>query len=660
MSLPPGFLDEIRARVSLAKVIERKLSWDQRKSNAAKGDYWACCPFHQEKSSSFHVDDRKGFYYCFGCQAKGDAFTFLKDAENMGFMEAVEALAQEAGLPMPERDPRAAARQDRRASLAEVMEHAVAFYRLQLRASKGQEARDYLRRRGLGEAALERFEIGAAPEGRSALRDHLAGKGVAVTDMDEAGLVIVPEDGGQPFDRFRHRVMFPIRDPRGRCIAFGGRALSADARAKYLNSPETPLFDKGRTLFNHGPAREAAGKVGALVVAEGYMDVIALAEAGITHAVAPLGTAITEDQLRLMWRIADEPVIALDGDRAGLKAAQRVIDLALPMLEPGQSLRFALMPEGKDPDDLIRAEGPAAMRVALDKALPMVELLWRREVEGAVFDSPERRAALDQRLRKALAKITDANLRDHYHQALKERRALLFGPPARADGARRGAKGFSGGFGGRAKGGVSFWTAPPMPTPEAKSSALARPAGRETEARGREAALLLALVNHPDLARRRIESLEDIEFVCADLETLRRGLISASEELTETADRPAWLDMIERHCGQSLAPVLSIAREARYAAPDAEDDVAEHGFEETLARHRALLALAREVAEAEIEMGADAGEDLDRRLEAVKKRQFAEAAPGFPDGDEDESHLAAHLESAFETKIWIKPERRRS
>ncbi|MFV0473932.1 MAG: DNA primase, partial [Pikeienuella sp.] len=345
MSLPSGFLDEIRARVSLSQVIGRKLSWDQRKSNAAKGDYWACCPFHQEKASSFHVDDRKGFYSCFGCHAKGDAISFLKEAENMSFMEAVEALARDAGLTMPKRDPREAERADRRAGLAEVMEMAAGFYRLQLRAAKGQEARDYIQRRKLSDAAQERFEIGYAPGSRTALLDHLTGKGVAPKQMDEAGLVIVPEDGGKPYDRFRHRVIFPIRDPRGRCIAFGGRALSADARAKYLNSPETALFDKGRTLFNHGPARSAAAKTGALVVAEGYMDVIALVEAGMEHAVAPLGTAITEDQLRLMWRIADEPVIALDGDRAGLKAAERVIDLALPLLEPGRSLRFALMPE---------------------------------------------------------------------------------------------------------------------------------------------------------------------------------------------------------------------------------------------------------------------------------------------------------------------------
>ncbi|QIE55914.1 DNA primase [Pikeienuella piscinae] len=656
MSLPPGFLDEIRARVSLAGVIGRKLSWDQKKTNAAKGDYWACCPFHQEKTSSFHVDDRKGFYYCFGCHAKGDAFTFLKDAENMGFMEAVETLARDAGLEMPERDPREAARHDRRASLVEVMELAAAFFRLQLRAGRGQEARDYIRRRGLAEATVERFEIGFAPDTRNALRNHLEGKGVTLKAMDEAGLVIVPEDGGAPYDRFRGRVMFPIRDTRGRCIAFGGRALSADARAKYLNSPETALFDKGRTLFNHGPARSAAAKRGALVVAEGYMDVIALAEAGIDHAVAPLGTAITEDQLRLMWRIADEPVIALDGDRAGLKAAERLIDLALPLLEPGRSLRFALMPEGRDPDDLIRAEGPAAMKAALDRALPMVELLWRREVEGAVLDSPERWAALDKRLHTALATITDQNLRKHYHLALKERRKKLI---LSSQGTRKDAKPFwrEQTLGARAP---SFRTAPP--TPEVKSSALVRATGREGEARGREAVLLLTLISHPALAERRIEALEDIEFLCSDLETLRRALISACEGHNAAEDSSAWLEMIEREIGESpLGRLMAIpqARETGFAAEDAGEDVAEHGFEETLARHRAVLALAREIAEAEIEMTQGAGEDLDRRLETVSLRHFREAAPALPESDDDESHLAARLARASESKIWIKPKGRR-
>ncbi|WP_340107198.1 DNA primase [Pikeienuella sp. HZG-20] len=657
MSLPPGFLDEIRARVSLAAVIGRKLVWDQRKSNAAKGDYWACCPFHQEKTSSFHVDDRKGFYYCFGCHAKGDAISFLRDGENMSFMEAVETLARDAGLEMPARDPRAAEREDRRLGLVEVMEQAASFYRLQLRAANGREAREYIQRRGLVAATVERFGIGYAPNSRTALRDHLAGKGVAIQTMDEAGLVIVPEDGGAPYDRFRGRVMFPIRDARDRCVAFGGRALSPDARAKYLNSPETPLFDKGRTLFNHGPARSAAGKAGALVVAEGYMDVIALAEAGIDHAVAPLGTAITEDQLLLMWRIADEPVIALDGDRAGLKAAERLIDIALPLLEAGRSLRFALMPEGRDPDDLIRAEGPAAMRALLDKALPMVELLWRREIEGGSFDSPERRAALDRRLKTALAKIKDRNLRGHYVDAIRERRARLFG-------AGRGAPAFSArprGTMGPARRGA--WAPPPMPTTEVKSSALARASGREGEARGREAALLLTLITHPALAERRMEALEDIEFICPDLETLRRGLISASEGDDATKDSSAWLERIEREIGEPpLARLLAIpqAREASFAAEDVSEEVARQGFDETLARHRAVLARAREIAEAEIELGADAEESLDRRIEAVLRRHFREASPPLPDGDEDESHLVARLAKNAESKIWIKQTRRRS
>ena len=657
MSLPPGFLDEIRARTSIADVIGRKVSWDQRKSQPAKGDYWACCPFHQEKTSSFHVEDRKGFYYCFGCHAKGDAITFLKDAEGMDFMEAVETLARDAGMEMPKRDPKAAQQQDRRTKLAEVMEMAVSFFRLQFRASGGLGARDYIQRRGLTEETIERFEIGFSPDSRTALRDHLTNKGVELKLLDETGLVIIPDDGGQPYDRFRGRVMFPIRDVRGRCIAFGGRALSPDARAKYLNSPETLLFDKGRSLFNHGPAREAASKNGALIVAEGYMDVIALAQAGFNHAVAPLGTAITEDQLRLMWRIADEPVIALDGDKAGLRAAMRVIDIALPMLEPGKSLRFALMPEGQDPDDLIKAAGPSAMQKLLDQALPMVELLWRRETEGQEFDSPERRAALDARLRTALAKIGDPNLRGHYGQAIKERRAKLFAPPAvamqnrpfasdRRGGGRRGAP----------------WAGPGGPTASLKSSQLVRATGMEAEARGREAVMLLTLINHPELAERRIEDIEAVDFVCRDLENLKRALISALDGRDATADRSALLDGIGRQFGESPETVLLAtpqARQARFADAAAGEDIAEHGFEETLARHRALLAQSREVAEAEIELGQGAGEDLDRRLEAVSRRRFREAAPSPPEEDEDDAQLSQRLKHLIAQEIWVKSNRGR-
>ena len=486
MSLPPGFLDELQSRLSLSQVVGRKVMWDTRKSNQAKGDMWAPCPFHQEKTASFHVDDRKGFYYCFGCHAKGDAISFVRESENVDFIEAVKILAAEAGMTVPERDPQAQAKADRRSELSQVMEQAVRFFGMQLRSGAGAAARDYLAWRGLKEHTRDRFELGFAPEGWQGLRDDMAGKGIKPESLLACGLVRESRKGGAPYDTFRNRIIFPIRDARGRCIAFGGRAMDPDDTAKYLNSPETELFDKSRTLYNHAPAREAAGKGQTLIVAEGYMDVIALAAAGFEAAVAPLGTAVTGDQLALLWRIADEPVIMLDGDNAGLRAAYRVIDLALPLLEAGKSLRFALMPEGQDPDDLLRAEGARAVQARIDAALPMVRLLWQRETEGRSFDSPERKAALERACQEKTALIRDPALRRHYEQALKDLRWQLFtsrrGP---APGARpRGHRG----AGGR-------WTAPPEPARASTKSSLLVTASDDTHLR--EAVILATLVCCP-------------------------------------------------------------------------------------------------------------------------------------------------------------------
>ena len=505
MSLPPGFLDELRSRLSLAQVVGRKVMWDARKSNQGKGDMWAPCPFHQEKTASFHVDDRQGFYYCFGCHAKGDAISFVRETENVGFMEAVEILAREAGLAMPARDAKAAEKADRRSQLVEVMEQSVQFFRLQLRTGAGAAARDYLAGRGLDAAALERWEIGFAPDGWQALWEHLRAKSVAEELILEAGLARESQKGGKPYDVFRNRIMFPIRDARGRAIAFGGRAMDPEDNAKYLNSPETALFDKGRVLFNMGPARAAAGKGAALIVAEGYMDVIALSQAGFGAAVAPLGTAVTEEQLRLLWRMADEPVVALDGDRAGLGAAMRLVDLALPLLEAGKSLRFALMPEGLDPDDVLKAQGPGAMQALIDGALPMVELLWRRETEGKVFDSPERRAALDLKLRNAIKQIQDPSIRSHYGQAIKDRRWQLF----RAQGQGQGRAGSN--AGGRK------WApkGPPPVTPSARGSVLVSGSDAVQDVL-REAVILATLIENPDLIERHLARLERLGMALPD------------------------------------------------------------------------------------------------------------------------------------------------
>ena len=496
MSLPPGFLDELRSRASISQVVGRKVMWDSRKSNQGKGDMWAPCPFHHEKTASFHVDDQKGYYYCFGCHAKGDALGFIKETENVSFMEAVEILAGEVGMPMPERNPQAQQKADRRTQLVETMELALQYFRLQLNTSAGADARAYLSGRALSQQALDRFEIGYAPDSWQGLWDHLTGKSVSEELILAAGLSKPSNKGKRPYDTFRNRIIFPIRDPQKRCIGFGGRAMDPNDPAKYLNSPETELFDKGRSLYNHGPAREASGKGQSLIVAEGYMDVIALAEAGFGASVAPLGTAITQTQLLLMWRICDEPIIALDGDAAGIRAAQRVMDLALPLLEAGKSLRFAVMPNGQDPDDVLRAGGPGAMQALLDVARPMVDLLWERETYGKSFDSPERKAALDKTLREKLKLINDPSIRGHYGQAIKDKRWQLFRPKT----ALKTARGFN------AKTGYNLVT----PQVNTRSSALAN--GSEPSHILRHSVILASLLNCPHALPVVEGALEDLQF----------------------------------------------------------------------------------------------------------------------------------------------------
>ncbi len=608
MSLPPGFLDELRTRTSLSQVVGRKVMWDQRKSNQGKGDMWAPCPFHQEKTASFHVDDRQGFYYCFGCHAKGDAISFVRETENVGFMEAIDILAREAGMQVPARDPKAQEKADHRTELADVMEQAVQFYRLQLKTGAASDARDYLARRGLSDATQARFDIGFAPDSRQVLWSHLTGKGVAPELIIDAGLAARPDDGGVPYDRFRGRIVFPIRNPRGRCIALGGRSMAADARAKYLNSPETELFDKGRSLYNHGPAREAAGKGQPLIVAEGYMDVIALVDAGFGATVAPLGTAITEDQLRLMWRIHPEPVIALDGDTAGLRAAMRVIDLALPMLEAGQSLRFAIMPEGQDPDDLVRAQGSAAMQKLVDQALPMVQLLWRRETEGKVFDSPERKAALDKTLRAALQKIADPSIRNHYGEAIKQLRWQLFRTGNSPSGQPRAAF-----RAGRAL------TAHPMPS--TKSSYLAAATASGAEEHLREAVILAALIVNPGIITQFESALEALDLTSAEHRTLRAAILRHAE-----ADDPH--ASIKADAGaETLEKLMSLSHVQISPAirNPGKTEVAAMCVAQELAKLAARRGVEREILDAMQEMGDIADEGITWRLtQAAEARNRAE------------------------------------
>jgi len=424
MTLSPAFLDELRARTTLSTLIGRTT-----KVQKAGREYKACCPFHNEKTPSFTINDEKGFYHCFGCGAHGDAIRWMTEQRGLPFMEAVKELALAANLELPAPDPRAARRDEQAKGLHDVMSAAQRLFESQLAGIDGGEARAYLNKRGISEPTRRAFGFGFAADARGMLKNALKEFGDA--KLIETGLLIDPDGTRDPYDRFRGRLMLPIRDIRGRVIAFGGRILG-QGEPKYLNSPDTPLFDKGRTLYNIDRASPASRQSGRVVVVEGYMDVIALAQAGIEEAVAPLGTALTEHQMERLWKMVDAPILCFDGDAAGQKAAIRAAVRALPLLQPGMSLCFATLPAGRDPDDLIREAGVGAMEEVLGTAQPLVERLWRHEQAAAPLDTPEQRAGLKQRLSAHVESIAHPDIRAHYNRAFKERYdALFFSRPDR-------------------------------------------------------------------------------------------------------------------------------------------------------------------------------------------------------------------------------------
>ena len=499
--IPDGFVEELKARIRPSDVIGRKVKLKKQ------GKEWVgLSPFTNEKSPSFYVNDQKRIFKDFSSGIGGDVISFIMETERLSFMEAVEKLADEAGMQLPKATPQDEETYDRRKRLYECCEAACAFYEDRLRAAEGTEARAYLEGRGLGAAAWARHRLGYAPDDWRKTIDHLKAEGFSMKEIMEAGLGVQKEGGGDPYDRFRGRVIFPITDVRGQVIAFGGRGMAPDAKPKYLNSNDTELFHKGRVLYRYKAAREAFGNTdeGGLIVCEGYMDAIALAEAGFGHAVAPLGTALTEDQLGLLWRAGPEPVLCFDGDAAGLRAAYRSIERALPHLEPGRSLFFCLLSGNMDPDDLIRQSGPEAMRTALEHSLPLVEVLWRRERDAEAFDTPEREAGLEARLMQAAAHIKHPSVKAAYERELKGRmRDHLWQ-------ARR-AKRFTPGKGGGERSGA--------------------PKGAQqtgTPAKTRGLGLLVRAIVSPHLVDIAFETLSLASFPDSDVEAIRDLLISPS------------------------------------------------------------------------------------------------------------------------------------
>ena len=613
MRFPPSFLDDIRNRVTISSVIGRKVAWDRRKSNPGKGDFWACCPFHGEKSPSFHADDRKGRYYCFGCKQSGDIFTYLTEKEGMAFPEAVAQLASEAGLPMPAYSEADAKREEQRASLYEIMEISAKFFQTELQSAKGAKARGYLSDRGLNPAIQQQFGLGYAPDDRSALRSHLAEKKILPEQMIEAGLLVSGDDIPVAYDRFRDRVMFPIRDARGRVIAFGGRALRADVPAKYLNSPETPLFHKGDILYNFDKARAVAYDKAEIIVVEGYVDVIAMSRAGLPQAVAPLGTALTENQLALLWKTVAEPTLCFDGDSAGLKAAYRALDLGLPLLKAGHSLKFAFLPEGQDPDDLLKTEGAEALRTVVAAAEPMASVLWRRALDENDRTTPERRAAFERDLKSLINTIQDDVVKKHYLSDVQDRLGALFGrnAPQRRNGTFQTR-------GPRAKFGQPAWEVQ-LPV-SAQLKALASTPAHSAGAERRAQMIVLGVINHPELLHEIWGEFAAVDLVGRELDSVRTLILEAgaSEEGLETG-------FLRDHLlSRGFGPVLGrLERQAKnlnewHLSPAAAANDARTGLRQMIALHHKAITLTRELKAAEVAFADVMSEENQSVVQALR------------------------------------------
>ena len=602
MSLTPAFLDELRARTLLSALVGKTV-----KLTKAGREFKGCCPFHNEKTPSFYVNDDKSFYHCFGCSAHGDAIRWMTEQQGLPFIDAVKELAQAAGMEMPAQDRQSVERAERAKGLHDLMADAAQFFVDQLNGIAGAEARAVLEKRGIKAETARAFGMGYSPDSRGKLREELKGYGDPA--LIESGMLIKVDDK-DPYDRFRGRLMIPIRDARGRVIAFGGRVIG-QGEPKYLNSPDTPLFDKGRTLYNLDRAAPASRKSGRVIVVEGYMDVIALAQAGFGEAVAPLGTALTEHQLERLWRLSDLPILCFDGDSAGQKAAIRAALRALPGLAPGRSLRFVTLPEGQDPDDLVRARGPAAFEALLEKPESLVDRLWSHEHTAEPLDTPEQRAGLKRRLMTHADAIADPDVRHEYQAEFRRRIDDLYARPQRDFTPRQ--------FTPRKPG--TKWV-PPLPPVTAEAKAV-RAAGID---RLLAKAVLAGLIRHPTEIARHMEVLGSLKLADGALGRLFEAVVDLALEDRALDSRRLITILGSSGLGQITTDLLRAdATPYSFTQDGAEPERASADLDEAIAimvaRPEVDAALAQATSELEISASDEA---FQRQMELLREQRALE------------------------------------
>ncbi len=617
MRFPPHFLDEIRARLSVSQVVSRSV-----KLRRQGREFTGLSPFKQEKTPSFTVNDQKGFYHCFATGEHGDIFTFLIKTQGLSFPEAVEQLANEAGVPMPVSSPEAIVKAEQNDRLRDLTELSAKFYQDALNAPIADKARNYLIDRGLTREQVTKFRLGYAPNSRNALKQHLEKAGFSEKEIVLSGMAIGGNDIPVPYDRFRDRIMFPIADLKQRVIAFGGRALDPDQPAKYLNSPETPLFHKGHQVYNGALARKSAYDLKSVIVTEGYMDVIAMDGAGFQNTVAPLGTALTIEQIQLLWRMASEPILCFDGDQAGKKAAFRAVETVLPHLKPGFSLKFAFLPDGQDPDDYIKDHGAAEMKNILDAAKPLSEVLWQKEFSADEWDTPERRAALEQNLISLINGVEDQTVKTHYLREIKSRLWRAFQKSGKnleksnsnwQKGGKPSAKSYSGKYGANSRQPAtnSLLSSPLMKGPEKQNISY-------------EAEIIDLIITHPWLLDTEDELFSSFKFTTEDAKKLRDALLEAQfvqnpQNSLDSAAVQSHLEKLELHSLAAQMQRKVTQTGAKSAEPNANSNEVLRKWHELMVLHHKAEELERELDAAERAYREEDNQLNFDRLESLRK-----------------------------------------
>jgi DNA primase len=624
MRFPPTFLDEIRARLPVSQVVARKVALKR-----AGREFKGLSPFKIEKTPSFFVNDQKGSWFDFSSGQNGDIFKFVMLTEGLSFPEAVERLAEEAGIALPKPTQRDRQEEDQRQRLYALLEAAAKFFEDKFKETDGHAARRYLEKRGLARETIARFRLGYAPNGKSALKEYLGKAGFSLEDASTSGMLVHGDDIPVAYDRFRHRVMFPITDLKDRVIAFGGRALDQDVPAKYLNSPETPLFHKGSVLFHAAKARGPAHERGRIIAVEGYMDVLALSEAGFAEVVAPLGSTLTEDQLHLLWRMAPEPILCFDGDSAGRSAAFRAIDTVLPHLKPGASVCFAFLPDGLDPDDLIRQKGARAFEEILQKTRALFDVLWEREEKKQPLTTPEQRAAFEARLRALVSKISNSSVRVHYEREVNEtlwvrNRALPRAFPGAVGENRQGR------LPGRRNNVQPDWRlrerarfkslqrTPPI----ARAVASQELVDKYEMVPQREALIIKTLLNHPWLIEEHCEEIASLTVTSKPLACLRDALLEIQAS-NLSLDREAIRAQLSRLGLDKMVVQLERAithKSDRFAEPDTDRCDVERGWRHAILLHERQVGLRRALESAEQAWLCEPSEEHLTRITEIQER----------------------------------------